>query len=89
MKLHIHLLNLVVPFFFLNSANLICRVRISRSITEGPLEFEITRVDCNSSFYLYILPYTLSDIPGRCTSVHSGLQEEGLQVTILNDRRVL
>ena len=31
---------------FLNSANLICQVRISRSVSEGPFDFEITRVDC-------------------------------------------
>ena len=32
---------------FLNSENLIVEVRISRSVSEGPFEFEITRVDCN------------------------------------------
>ena len=31
---------------FLNSANLIVEVRISRSVSEGPFDFEITRVDC-------------------------------------------
>ena len=32
---------------FLNSANLICRsMDISRSVLEGPFDFEITRVDC-------------------------------------------
>ena len=33
---------------FLNSANLICHVevRISRCVSEGPFDFEITRVDC-------------------------------------------
>ena len=34
--------------------------------------------------FLYILPYALADILGR-----SGLQDEGLQVTILNFRGVL
>ena len=32
--------------FFLNSANLYVGVRISRGISEGPLDFEITGVDC-------------------------------------------
>ena len=39
------------------------------------------------SFFLYILPYALSDILGRCTLY--GLQDEGLQVTISNYHRVL
>ena len=30
----------------LNSENLICRVRTSRNVSEGPFNFEITRVDC-------------------------------------------
>ena len=47
--LHIHLLNLVVQFVF-SSILKICyvEVRISRSISNGPFKFEITRVDCNS-----------------------------------------
>ena len=32
-------------YFFLNSANLVCR-GTDISISESPLEFEITRVDC-------------------------------------------
>ena len=32
---------------FLNSANLICRsTDISKCFSEGPFDFEITRVDC-------------------------------------------
>ena len=33
---------------FLNSENLICRSTDSRSVSEGPFNFEITRVDCSS-----------------------------------------
>ena len=45
--LHIHLLNLVVRFVF-SSILKICyvEVRISRSVSEGPFKFEITRVSC-------------------------------------------
>ena len=45
--LHIHLLNLVERFVFSSILN-ICYVelRISRSVSEGPFKFEITRVDC-------------------------------------------
>ena len=44
-KLHIHLLNVVVRFFvFLNSANLICR-GTGISNYSSPFDFEITRVD--------------------------------------------
>ena len=32
---------------FLNSANLIVDVRISRSVSEGPFDFEISRAYCN------------------------------------------
>ena len=46
-KLHIHLYNLVVRLAF-SSILQICyvEVRISRSVSEGPFDFEITRVDC-------------------------------------------
>ena len=45
--------NVVVQFIivFLTLSTLICRStisRISRSVSESPLEFEITRVDCIS-----------------------------------------
>ena len=44
---------MVVRFIvFLTSATLICRVRISWSVSESPLEFEITRVDCISQSVL-------------------------------------
>ena len=36
--------------FFLNFANLICRDRVSRSISESPLDFEITRGDIHVYF---------------------------------------
>ena len=50
----VHLLNVVVRIIFiLNSANIICRVRISRSILVSSLEFEITRVDWSASDLLY------------------------------------
>ena len=41
-KLHMNFGHLVVRIF-LSSGNLICR---STGISESPLEFEITRVDC-------------------------------------------
>ena len=31
---------------FLNSANLICRIMVSQSVSEGHFHFEKTRVDC-------------------------------------------
>ena len=47
-KLHIHLLNEVVRFIVSSLLQLwYLEVRISRSVSESPLEFEITRVDCN------------------------------------------
>ena len=46
-KLHIHLSNVVVRFIvFLNAANLICRDTDISKYSRGPLDFEITRVDC-------------------------------------------
>ena len=46
-QLHIHLLNVVVRFIFSSILQFwYVEVRISRSISESPLEFEITRVDC-------------------------------------------
>ena len=46
-KLHIHLLNVVVRIIFSSILQIWhVEVRISRSISESPLEFEITRVDC-------------------------------------------
>ena len=51
-KLHIQLLNVVVQFIvFLTLSTLICRseVRISRSVSVSPLEFEITGVECINS----------------------------------------
>ena len=54
-QLHIYLLNVVVRII-LSSILQTCyvEVRISRSISEGPLEFEITRVDCiKLHFYVY------------------------------------
>ena len=45
-KLHIHLLNVVVQFIvFLTLSTLICR-STDISVSVSPLEFEITRVDC-------------------------------------------
>ena len=45
--LHIHLLNLVVQFVFSSILSIIyVELRISRSVSEGPFKFEITRVDC-------------------------------------------
>ena len=46
-QLHIYLLNVVVRIIFFSILQIwYDEVRISRSITESPLEFEITRVDC-------------------------------------------
>ena len=46
-KLRIHLLN-VIDRFIVSLIRHLCHfeVRISRSVSESPLEFEITRVDC-------------------------------------------
>ena len=50
-KLHIHLLNVVVRIIFSSILQILyVEVRISRSISESPLEFEITRVDCICNF---------------------------------------
>ena len=52
-QLHIYLLSVVSRIIF--SSILIIwyvEVRISRSISESPLEFEITRVDCTSCFWM-------------------------------------
>ena len=66
-KLHIHLLNVVVRFIiFLTSATLIFRGTISRSVSENPLEFEITRVDCIYAFRGY-----------ACMSAFQNLQRQG------------
>ena len=47
-KLHIHLLNVVVRFIvFLISATLIFRDTDISKCSERPLEFEMTRVDCS------------------------------------------
>ena len=46
-QLHINLLNVVVRIIFSSILQIwYVEVRISRSISESPLEFEITRVDC-------------------------------------------
>ena len=46
-QLHIYLLNVVVRIIFSSILQIwYVEVRISRSISEGPLEFEISRVDC-------------------------------------------
>ena len=46
-KLHIHLLNVVVRFIvFLTSATLISGGTDISGVSESPLEFEIARVDC-------------------------------------------
>ena len=46
-KLYIHLWNVVVRFIFSSILQIwYVEVRISRSISEGPLDFEITGVDC-------------------------------------------
>ena len=45
-QLHIYLLNVVVRFFFSILQIRYVEVRISRSISESPLKFEITRVEC-------------------------------------------
>ena len=48
-KLHIHLLKVVVRFIvFLNSANLICRGTDISKYSDSPLDLELTRVDCTS-----------------------------------------
>ena len=49
-KLYNHLWNMVVRFIFSSILQIwYVEVRISRSISEGSLDFEITRVDCISN----------------------------------------
>ena len=53
-QLHIYLLNVVNRIIFSSILQIwYVEVRISGSISEGPLEFEITRVDC-----IYIVCYS-------------------------------
>ena len=48
-KLHVHLRNLVVRFVFSSVLHIwYVEVRISQSVSEGPFDFEITRVDCTT-----------------------------------------
>ena len=56
-KLHIHLWNVVVWFVFFSSILPIwyVKIRISRSISESHLDFEIMRVDCISPVNLQSL----------------------------------
>ena len=57
-QLHLHLLNAVVRFIFSWILQIwYVEVRISRSIFESPLEFEITRVDCiyNKNILLHLI----------------------------------
>ena len=55
-KLHIHLLNVVVRFIFSSlPQHWYVEVRISRSVSESPLEFEITKVDCICIF-MFLVP---------------------------------
>ena len=49
-RLHIHLWNEVVRFIFSFILQIwYVEIRISRSISESPLDFEITRINCNSN----------------------------------------
>ena len=51
----------------------------------GFFKYSFTKIGTSDSFvFLYIIPYRFADILGR-----SGFQDEGLQVTILNNLRVL
>ena len=43
-KLHIHLLNVVIQFIVFLTFN--SELRLSRNVSVSPLEFEITGVDC-------------------------------------------
>ena len=52
-RLHVHLWNLVVCLVFSSILQIwYVKVRISRSVSEGPFDFEITRVDCIKNTYL-------------------------------------
>ena len=83
-KIHIHLLNVVVQFIvFLTLSTLICRyveVRISRSVSVSPLEFEITRVDCITILrslifgYKIIFSSLLSRPPPKISNVRKQMQ---------------
>ena len=54
-KLHAHLLNLVVRLVFSSVLRIwYVEVRISRSDSEGPFDYEISRVDC---MFVYIEAY--------------------------------
>ena len=64
-QLHINLLNVVVRIIFSSILKMwYVEVRISRSVSESPLQFEITRVDCivicssslfvRHSFYMWV-----------------------------------
>ena len=51
-KLHIQLLNVVVQFIVSSLSQLwYVEIRISQSVSMSPLEFEITRVDCNTDIF--------------------------------------
>ena len=51
-ELHVHLWNLVVRLVFSSILHIwYVEVRIYRSVSEGPFDFEISRVDCNHFKY--------------------------------------
>ena len=53
-QLHIYLLNVAVRIIFSSILQIwYVEVRISRSISESPFEFEITRVDCICILYIW------------------------------------
>ena len=63
-QLHIYLLNVVVRIIFSSILQIwYVEVRISRSISDSPLEFDITRVDCTSEPAFWIC--------SRCINHHS------------------
>ena len=82
-QLHIHLLNVVIWLSFSSILQIwYVEVRISQSISEIPLEFEITRVDCNSYFPTYVT-YPCIVKPLKNRRAFSSLLDQLLHICVI------
>ena len=78
--MHIYFWNLVVRFVFSSVLKIwYVEVRISRSVSEGPFKFEITRVDCISYGPYQCRPCWVWNIP--CLSLSYRAREVKFRIT--------
>ena len=96
-QLHIYLSNVVVRIIFSSILQIwYVEVRISRSISESPFEFEITRVDCRCTAFprhqnmkKFVVPHSVTNDKPKVASenINAWIKKKSNRRTLFRPRR--